>query len=120
MALVGESGCGKSTTGRLILRLLEPTSGSVRFKGEEISGLGKTGVRRMRRHMQIIFQDPYASLNPRLTVGETLAEPLNVHGIAEGTSLRARVRELLDVVGLLPEHAERYPHKRVAFSKQEN
>jgi oligopeptide/dipeptide ABC transporter ATP-binding protein len=111
VALVGESGCGKSTTGRLILRLLKPTSGSVRFKGEEIAGLGKAGVRRMRRHMQIIFQDPYASLNPRLTVGETLAEPLNVHGIAEGASLRARVRELLDVVGLLPEHAERYPHQ---------
>jgi peptide/nickel transport system ATP-binding protein len=111
LALVGESGCGKSTTGRLILRLLEPTSGSVRFKGKEITGLDKAGMRRMRRHMQIIFQDPYASLNPRMTVGETLAEPLTVHGIAVGPSLRARVRELLDVVGLLPEHAERFPHQ---------
>ena len=111
LALVGESGCGKSTTGRLILRLIEPTSGSVRFKGKDIAGLENSAMRRMRRHMQIIFQDPYASLNPRLTVSETLAEPLSVHGIAEGTSALARVRELLDVVGLLPEHAERYPHQ---------
>ena len=111
LALVGESGCGKSTTGRLMLRLIEPTSGSVRFKGQEIARLEKSAMRRMRRHMQIIFQDPYASLNPRLTVGETLAEPLSVHGIAEGSSALARVRELLDVVGLLPEHARRYPHQ---------
>jgi len=111
LALVGESGCGKSTTGRLILRLMEPTSGSVRFKGEDIGRLEKTALRRMRRHMQIIFQDPYASLNPRLTVGETLAEPLSVHGLAEGSAARQRVRELLDVVGLLPEHARRYPHQ---------
>jgi len=111
LALVGESGCGKSTTGRLMLRLIEPTSGSVRFKGQEIARLEKSAMRRMRRHMQIIFQDPYASLNPRLTVGETLAEPLSVHGIAEGPSALARVRELLDVVGLLPEHARRYPHQ---------
>src|SRR5262245_12947284 len=102
LALVGESGCGKSTTGRLILRLMEPTSGSVRFKGQDIAGLEKSSMRRIRRHMQIIFQDPYASLNPRLTVGETLAEPLSVHGIAEGTAALARVRELLDIVGLLP------------------
>jgi oligopeptide transport system ATP-binding protein len=111
LALVGESGCGKSTTGRLILRLLDPTSGAVRFKGKEIAGLDKAAMRHMRRHMQIIFQDPYASLNPRLTVGEALAEPLSVHGIAEGTSALARVRELLHVVGLLPEHAQRYPHQ---------
>ena len=111
LALVGESGCGKSTTGRLILRLMEPTSGCVHFKGKDIAGLDKGAMRRMRRHMQIIFQDPYASLNPRLTVGETLAEPLSVHGIANGSSALARVRELLDVVGLLPEHARRYPHQ---------
>src|SRR5215472_5298880 len=111
LALVGESGCGKSTTGRLILGLMEPTSGSVHFKGMEIAGLEKAAMRRMRRHMQIIFQDPYASLNPRLTVGETLAEPLSVHGIVEGPSVLARVRELLDMVGLLPEHARRYPHQ---------
>jgi oligopeptide/dipeptide ABC transporter ATP-binding protein len=111
LALVGESGCGKSTTGRLILRLMEPTSGSVRFKGQEIAGLEKAAMRRIRRRMQIIFQDPYASLNPRLTVSQTLAEPLGVHGIARGTSALARVRELLDLVGLLPEHARRYPHQ---------
>ena len=81
LALVGESGCGKSTTGRLVLRLMDPTAGSVRFKGEEIAGLGKHALRHLRRHMQIIFQDPYASLNPRMTVGEILAEPLNVHEI---------------------------------------
>ena len=111
LALVGESGCGKSTTGRLILGLMEPTSGSVRFKGSEIARLEKAAMRRMRKHLQIIFQDPYASLNPRLTVGETLAEPLSVHGIAERPSALGRVRELLDMVGLLPEHARRYPHQ---------
>jgi oligopeptide transport system ATP-binding protein len=111
LALVGESGCGKSTTGRLILRLLEPTGGSIRFKGQEITGLGKVEMRRLRRHMQIIFQDPYASLNPRMTVGETLAEPTRLHGIAEGREVDERVRELLNLVGLLPEHARRYPHQ---------
>src|SRR5262245_5452127 len=111
LALVGESGCGKSTTGRLILRLMEPTSGSVRFKGKEIADLDKGELRRMRKHMQIIFQDPYASLNPRMTVGEILAEPLRVHEIGDDASRKARGRELLDIVGLLPEHARRYPHQ---------
>ena len=111
LALVGESGCGKSTTGRLVLRLMDPTAGSVRFKGEEIANLDKNALRRLRRHMQIIFQDPYASLNPRMTVGEILAEPLNVHEIGTPTERAARVRELLEVVGLLPEHARRYPHQ---------
>ena len=111
LALVGESGCGKSTTGRLILRLMEPTSGSIRFKGEEIASLNKEAMRRLRRHIQIIFQDPYASLNPRMTVGEILAEPLRVHEIGDAASQAARGRELLDIVGLLPEHARRYPHQ---------
>jgi oligopeptide/dipeptide ABC transporter ATP-binding protein len=111
LALVGESGCGKSTTGRLVLRLMDPTAGSVRFKGEEIAGLDKNTLRRLRRHMQIIFQDPYASLNPRMTVGEILAEPMAVHGLHTETERESRVRELLDVVGLLPEQARRYPHQ---------
>ena len=111
LALVGESGCGKSTTGRLVLRLMDPTAGSVRFKGEEIAGLDKNALRRLRRHMQIIFQDPYASLNPRMTVGEILAEPMAVHGLHTETERESRVRELLDVVGLLPEQARRYPHQ---------
>jgi oligopeptide transport system ATP-binding protein len=111
LALVGESGCGKSTTGRLILRLMQPTGGSVRFKGEEIAGLPHGSMRRMRRHMQIIFQDPYASLNPRMTVGEILAEPMAVHDLGDEATRAARVGELLDVVGLLPEHARRYPHQ---------
>jgi oligopeptide transport system ATP-binding protein len=111
LALVGESGCGKSTTGRLVLRLMDPTAGSVRFKGEEIANLDKNALRRLRRHMQIIFQDPYASLNPRMTVGEILAEPMAVHGLHTETERESRVRELLDVVGLLPEQARRYPHQ---------
>ena len=111
LALVGESGCGKSTTGRLVLRLIDPTAGLVRFKGEEIAGLDKSSLRRLRRHMQIIFQDPYASLNPRMTVGEILAEPLAVHDLADAAGREKRVKELLDVVGLLPEHARRYPHQ---------
>ena len=111
LALVGESGCGKSTTGRLVLRLMDPTAGSVRFKGEEIAGLDKGALRRLRRHMQIIFQDPFASLNPRMTVGEILAEPMEVHEIGDEATRRTRVGELLEVVGLLPEHGRRYPHQ---------
>src|SRR5258708_2531094 len=111
LALVGESGCGRSTTGRLVRRLMDPTAGSVRFKGEELASLGKDKRRRLRRHMQMIFQGPYASLNPRMTVGEILAEPLRVHEIGNAASRETRVRELLEIVGLLPEHARRYPHQ---------
>jgi oligopeptide transport system ATP-binding protein len=111
LALVGESGCGKSTTGRLILRLMDPTAGSIRFKGEEIASLNKEAMRKLRRHIQIIFQDPYASLNPRMTVGDIITEPLNVHEIGDAASRAGRVRELLDLVGLAPEHASRYPHQ---------
>jgi oligopeptide/dipeptide ABC transporter ATP-binding protein len=111
LALVGESGCGKSTTGRMILRLMPPTEGSIRFQGQEIATLDDDSMRRMRRHLQIIFQDPYASLNPRMTVGDILTEPMQVHGIGTPAERSARVRELLDVVGLLPEHARRYPHQ---------
>src|SRR4029450_8293966 len=111
LALVGESGCGKSTTGRLVPRLMNPTAGSIRFKGEEIATVDKDAMRRMRRHLQIIFQDPYASLNPPMTAGALPRHPLNVHEIGDEASRGARVRELLDVVGLQAEHAERYPHQ---------
>jgi oligopeptide/dipeptide ABC transporter ATP-binding protein len=109
-ALVGESGCGKSTTGRLVLRLIEPTSGKVWFDGRELSALRESELRSLRREMQIIFQDPYSSLNPRMTVGAMLAEPLHLHRLHEGRA-RERVRELLSLVGLAPEHANRYPHE---------
>jgi len=111
LALVGESGCGKSTTGRLILRLIEPTGGKVTFDGRDVLGLDDRGVRSLRREMQIIFQDPYASLNPRMTVGQMIAEPLALHGLATGDKARARVAELLSLVGLAPYHAQRYPHE---------
>jgi len=111
LGLVGESGCGKSTTGRVILRLLEPTSGSVRFGGEDVFALDATRLRRLRRKMQIIFQDPFSSLNPRMTIGAIVREGLTIHRIAEGAAADARVRELLDEVGLRPEYASRYPHE---------
>ncbi|HEX2117114.1 MAG TPA: dipeptide ABC transporter ATP-binding protein [Alphaproteobacteria bacterium] len=111
LAIVGESGCGKSTAGRLILRLIEPTSGSVTFDGRDVLALDERGVRSLRREMQIIFQDPYASLNPRMTVGQMLAEPLVLHGLASGDRVRERVAELLRIVGLAPYHAQRYPHE---------
>ena len=110
LALVGESGCGKSTAGRLVLRLLDPTAGQVRFDGRDIFSLDERAMRSLRREMQIIFQDPYASLNPRMTVGEMLEEPLALHGLASGRH-RERVAELLKLVGLAPEYSQRYPHE---------
>jgi peptide/nickel transport system ATP-binding protein len=110
LALVGESGCGKSTTGRLALRLLEATSGKVSFEGRDLFSLDEGELRATRRALQIIFQDPYASLNPRMTVGQMLAEPLMLHGLAEGRR-KERVAEILALVGLAPQHAQRYPHE---------
>jgi len=110
LALVGESGCGKSTTGRLVLRLLEPTSGKVWFEGRDLFALDDRAMRAERRALQIIFQDPYASLNPRMTVGQTLEEPLMLHGLAPGRR-RERVAEILQLVGLSSRHAQRYPHE---------
>ena len=111
LGLVGESGCGKTTTGRCLLRLIEPTAGEVRFEGRDIVPLGKRDLRALRRQMQIVFQDPYSSLNPRLTIGSMLAEPLEIHGLARGDAARRRVGELLELVGLSAEHARRYPHE---------
>jgi oligopeptide transport system ATP-binding protein len=111
LGLVGESGCGKSTTGRAILQLYRPTEGEVHFEGEDLIALKGEQLRRMRRRMQMIFQDPYASLNPRMTVGDIIGEPLVVHGIAKGKERRERVQELLRVVGLNPYFVNRYPHE---------
>ncbi len=111
LALVGESGCGKSTTARLVLRLIEPSAGTIRFDGQDVTKLDDGGMRGLRRRMQIVFQDPYASLNPRLTVGDAIAEPMVVHGIGNDASRKAKVQELLALVGLRPFHAERYPHE---------
>ncbi len=110
LALVGESGCGKSTVGRMVLRLLDPTRGTVWFEGNDIGRLGDQALRAQRRRMQIIFQDPYASLNPRMTVRQTLAEPLALHGLAQGNRPQ-RVAELLGLVGLNRAYADRYPHE---------
>ena len=111
LGLVGESGCGKTTTGRCILRLIEPTGGSITFDGQEITRLPFRQMRRLRRQMQIIFQDPYSSLNPRLSVRTMLLEVLTVHGVAQGQDARDRVESLLRLVGLSPSQAARYPHE---------
>ena len=111
LGLVGESGCGKSTLCRAILQLTEPTSGSVRFAGEELVGRSRRDLRPLRRQMQMIFQDPFASLNPRKRVGQIIGDPLELHGLARGAELKRRVQELLDRVGLQPEHYNRYPHE---------
>ncbi len=111
IGLVGESGCGKSTTGRLILRLIERTGGDIVFNGQNLCRLGRRRLKAVRRDMQLIFQDPYASLNPRLTVGNIVGEALRIHGMASGSELEDRTAELLKRVGLHPEHLRRYPHE---------
>lgn len=111
LGLVGESGSGKSTTGRALLRLEEPTSGTVSFQGADMGGLSPGELRGYRRHMQMIFQDPYASLNPRMRVGKILAEPLEIHGLVAGDDMEDRVAALLERVGLDPAAAQRYPHE---------
>jgi len=112
LGLVGESGCGKSTTGRCVLRLIEPTAGRIRFDGREVTAMDRLSLRRLRRELQIIFQDPYASLNPRMTVGAIIGEALVIHGLAGSRrEFEARVVELLETVGLNADHRRRYPHE---------
>jgi oligopeptide/dipeptide ABC transporter ATP-binding protein len=111
LGVVGESGCGKSTTGRLLLKLLPATSGSVKFRGEEVLDQSGRDLRRLRRRIQMVFQDPYASLNPRMTVESIVAEPMRIHGIYESLDGKNRVKALLETVGLKSEHANRYPHE---------
>ncbi|RPJ69425.1 MAG: ATP-binding cassette domain-containing protein [Desulfobacteraceae bacterium] len=111
IGLVGESGCGKSTTGRLILRLIKPSSGEIRFNGEDICRLDRRRMKAVRRDMQLIFQDPFASLNPRLTVGGIVGEAFRIHGVASGAAIEERTVELLKRVGLHAEHLRRYPHE---------
>jgi len=111
LGLVGESGCGKSTTGRCVMRLLEATSGAIEFEGTDVLKLRGKALKEYRRHVQIIFQDPYASLNPRMTIGEIVSEPMVVHAAGTNGERKSRVQELLDVVGLNPEHINRYPHE---------
>ena len=111
LAVVGESGCGKTTTGRCILRLIEPTAGTIRFDGVDLRSLQGAALRRMRRHIQLVFQDPYASLNPRMTIGNTVKEGLIIHQLAEGAVADTRVQSLMEEVGLRKEWARRYPHE---------
>jgi peptide/nickel transport system ATP-binding protein/oligopeptide transport system ATP-binding protein len=118
LGLVGESGCGKTTTGRLVLRAIEPTSGRIRFDGDDITALADGALLPFRRKAQIVFQDPYTSLNPRMTVGRIVGEPIAVHRLAAPAELPARVTALLEMVGLQPEHAERYPHELSGGQRQ--
>lgn len=111
LGLVGESGCGKSTTGRMLLRLIEPSEGTVKFEDQRLNGLSKAQMRKRRKDMQMVFQDPYASLNPRHTVGKIIEEPLKVHGMKDPEERKKKVRELLDTVGLSSYHEKRYPHQ---------
>ncbi|AJD90055.1 peptide ABC transporter substrate-binding protein [Jeotgalibacillus malaysiensis] len=111
LGIVGESGCGKSTTGRMLLRLIEPTDGKVYFEGQDVTQLSTGDMRKLRRDMQMVFQDPFASLNPRHTVEKILEEPLKVHGIGTPKERKQKVRELLEIVGLSSYHAKRYPHQ---------
>ncbi len=111
LGLVGESGCGKSTLCRTIIQLIEPTAGSVKYRGKELIGLSRKNLRPIRREIQMIFQDPYASLNPRKRVGQIIGDPIDLHGLASGTQLRREVQQLMERVGLQPEHFNRYPHE---------
>ena len=111
MGLVGESGCGKTTLGRAILRLIDPTSGEIIFRGRDLANLSNTEMRAQRRHLQVIFQDPYASLNPRMTVSQIIGEPLDTFGLASGEAKKQRVQELMEMVGLSPRFLKRYPHE---------
>ena len=118
LGLVGESGCGKTTTGRLILRAIEPTAGRILFDGQDVTTLRGKVLQPFRRQVQIVFQDPYASLNPRLTVQQIVGEPMLVHGLAAKDTLRHQVNAILEMVGLSPEHAERYPHELSGGQRQ--
>jgi oligopeptide/dipeptide ABC transporter ATP-binding protein len=111
VGLVGESGCGKTTTGMAILRLVEPTSGKVTFDGRDVSGMTKSQLQSLRRQMQIIFQDPYSSLNPRMTVNQIIGDPMDIHGVYQGREREDRIAYLLEKVGLTPEQGRRYPHE---------
>jgi oligopeptide transport system ATP-binding protein len=118
LGLVGESGCGKTTTGRLILRAIEPTAGRILFDGQDVTTLRGKALQPFRRQVQIVFQDPYTSLNPRLTVQQIVGEPMLVHGLAAKDTLRHQVNAILEMVGLSPEHAERYPHELSGGQRQ--